>query len=113
MAALHKLAIVPDESFLRNVSPDTYVNVAVVTTAGTPVYMNVPAGAKRVIFGSTGNFAVRYNAVQAGTAAANFTAKSDGTGCEVNPVGAYLIGVTELSFDATANNTAISCTFYL
>lgn len=110
--AVGNLAILPGGSFLREVHPETWCDQAKVTTAGTAVYLNVPSGAKKVIFGATGNFCVRYNATQAGTQAASFAATSNGASFEINPAGAYLIGVTELSFDATANNTYISCTFY-
>lgn len=112
VAAVHKLAIVPDEAFLRNVTPDTYVNTVVIAAAGTEQVMTIPAGAKRVLFGATGNFCVRYNATGGGTGA-DFTAKADGTGCEINPAGAFLKGVAELSIDATANGTVVSGTFYL
>lgn len=118
--AVKKLAILPDQSFIRNSTPQgssqvpSYIENKTVVTAGTAVYMTVPTGAKRVIFGATGNFCVRLNKVAAGTDAASFADTNDGRGCEVNPAGFYFTDtVAELSFNATANSTTISCAFYL
>jgi hypothetical protein len=111
--AVDQLAILPGGSFLRNARPTTWVEGKLIAAAATAEYINVPTGAKKVVFGATGNFCVRLNATQAGTAAATAVDTTDGTGCEVNPAGYYLFGVTEISVKAFADNTYVTATFYL
>lgn len=110
-ATVGNLAIVPDGSYAINVSPDIYVNSVSIATAGSAEAIPVPSGAKKVVFGATGSFCVRYNASAAGTAA-SFSDKSDGTGCEINPTARYLKGVAEISVDVAANGTTVSAMFF-
>jgi hypothetical protein len=74
-------------------------------------YVNVPSNAKRVVFGSSGTFACRYNAAQAGTGAASFADATGGDTNEVNPTVRYLVGVTELSLIAKGD-VYVSMTFF-
>lgn len=110
--AIDQLAILPGGSFLRNARPTTYVEGKLIGAAATPEAIAVPTGAKKVVFGATGNFCVRLNQTAAGTAAAAADT-TDGTGCEVNPAGYYLFDVAEISVKAFADNTYVSATFYL
>lgn len=111
-ATVQPLSIVPDGSFAIPVNADTYVCSRTIATAGTAEAIAVPAGAKKVVFGATGSFCVRYNATVAGTAA-SFSDVTDGTGCEINPTTRYLLPtVAEISIDVAANNTSVSLMFF-
>jgi hypothetical protein len=89
--------VLTDRSYALGVAPGDWVD-AKVLAASTAEYVNVPTGAKYVIFSSTDDFYVKYNAVQAGTSAATVPADTaDGTACELNPTVRFLRGITELS----------------
>lgn len=109
-AAVGPLAVLPDGSFALFISPTTYTAVRDLA-ADTAEYINVPTGAKYAVFGSTGSFACRYNATQAGTAAASYADATGGDTTEINPTVRYLNGVTELSVIAPAI-TQLSVTFF-
>lgn len=115
--AVGSLCILPDLSFALAVSPTDWT-LSRTLAANTAEYMNVPAGANTVVFGADCSFSVRYNAVQAGTAAAANGDITDGTGCEVNPTIRYLIGgattvtgVAEISLISVTGGN-VSARFY-
>src|SRR5688500_1153006 len=85
-----------DGSFALVVRSTTYTAVRTLA-ADTAEYINVPSGATYAVFGSSGTFACRYNAVQAGTGAASFADATGGDTIEINPTVRWLKGVTELS----------------
>lgn len=85
-----------DGSYALVVGPTTYTAVRTLA-ADTAEYINVPAGATYAVFGSSGTFACRYNATQAGTAAASFADATGGDTIEINPTVRFLSGITELS----------------
>jgi hypothetical protein len=107
---LDPLNLLPDGSFAITVRPTTYIQNRELG-AGVAEYVNVPTGAKYVVFGGDTSFAVRYNATQAGTAAATLADVTDGSGCEVNPTIRYLVGITEISVIARAAGN-VSMTFF-
>jgi hypothetical protein len=109
--SVEQLAILPGGSFLRNARPGDWVDGRLIALASTPEAIAVPANAKKVVFGATGNFCVRLNQGLGGTAAAAADT-TDGTGCEVNPAGYYLYDVAEISIKAFADNTYVSASFY-
>src|SRR5687768_7438286 len=98
--SLKPLSLLPDGSFAIVVDGETY-SVSRTLAAGVAKYINLPAGTKYVVFGSNGSFRVKYNEVQAGTAAAAFGDATPNTVCqEDNPTIRYLgngLAVTELS----------------
>ena len=107
---LSPLAILPDNSFALLMTPTTHTAVRTLA-ADTAEYINVPTGAKYAVFGSSGTFACRYNATQAGTAAASFADATGGDTIEINPTVRYLSGITELSVIAKGD-VYISVTFF-
>lgn len=107
---LSPLAILPDSSFALLMTPTTYTAVRTLA-ADTAEYINVPTGAKYAVFGSSGTFACRYNAAQAGTGAASFADATGGDTIEINPTVRYLSGITELSVIAKGD-VYISVTFF-
>lgn len=111
VATVHQLSVVPDGSYAINVNPDTYTMSRDIAAA-SPEAFAVPAGAKRVVFGATGNFCVRYNASLAGTAAA-FGDVTDGTACEINPTTRMLTNVAEISVAVAVDGTKVSAMFFL
>lgn len=107
------LTIMPDGSFALFVRPETYIQTKTITSAATPENFQVPTGAKYVVFGATGNFAVRYNATTTGGTAAAFTDTTDGSGCEVNPTIRYLYStVKAISVKAATTGDVVSMTFF-
>ena len=109
---LGNLYISQDEAFAIRVDATTYIQQRALA-ANVAEYINVPTGAKYAVFGADVSFAVRYNATQAGTAAATFGDVTDGSGCEINPTIRYLGAVTELSvITAAAAGGNLSVTFY-
>jgi hypothetical protein len=107
---LSPLAILPDSSFALLVTPTTYTAVRTLAT-DVAEYINVPTGAKYAVFGSSGTFACRYNAVQAGTGAASFADATGGDTIEINPTVRFLSGITELSL-ITKGDVYVSVTFF-
>src|SRR5688572_6181721 len=93
--AVRPLSVKEDGSFALQVDPLLWVDTKALA-ANTAEAFAVPTGAKYVVFGADVNFAVRYNAALAGTAAA-YADAADGTGCEVNPTVRWLQGVAEIS----------------
>lgn len=108
--AVDELTILPDGSFAIAVRPTSYIQT-LAFAAATAEAVAVPTGAKYVVFGADVNFAVRYNAAAAGTAAA-FGDVSDGTGCEINPTIRYLYGVAEISVIPATTTGNISLAFF-
>jgi hypothetical protein len=106
---LDPLTIMHDGSFAPVIRPTSYTAVRTLA-ADTAEYINVPAGANTAIFGSSGTFACRYNAVQAGTGAASFADSTGGDTIEINPTQRRLYGVTELSVIAKGD-VYLSVTF--
>jgi hypothetical protein len=107
---LDELTVMADGSFAPVISSTTYTALRTLA-ADTAEYINVPTDAKYVIFGSSGTFACRYNAVQAGTGAASFADATGGDTIEINPTQRYLKGITELSVIAKGD-VYMSATFY-
>jgi hypothetical protein len=102
--------VMDDNTYSLSVSPTTYTAVRTLA-ADVAKYINVPAGAKTAVFGSSGTFACRYNAAQAGTGAASFADSTGGDTIEINPTSRRLVGVTELSVIAKGD-VYLSVTFY-
>lgn len=96
---LHTIAILPNNTYAMAVSPTSYTAQRTLA-ADTAEYINVPTGAKYAVFGSSGTFACRFNATQAGTAAASFADATGGDTTLINPTVVYLQDVTELSLIA-------------
>jgi hypothetical protein len=96
---VHEMAVQPDESYALAVNTTTYTAQRTLA-ADTAEYINVPTGAKRAVFGSSGTFACRFNATQAGTAAASFADATGGDTILINPTVVYLQDVAELSLIA-------------
>lgn len=94
--SLDSLNVTADGAFAPTIRPTTYTAVRTLA-ADTAEYINVPTGAKYAVFGSSGTFACRYNAAQAGTQAAAFTDATGGDTIEINPTVRYLYGISELS----------------
>jgi hypothetical protein len=99
-----------DGSFALVIRPTTYTAVRTLA-ADTAEYINVPTGSKYAVFGSSGTFACRYNAAQAGTGAASFADATGGDTTEINPTVRFLVGITELSVIAKGD-VYLSVTFY-
>lgn len=115
---LHNLSI--QTGNLRATKPDTWTDQKQLASANTAEAFAVPTWttstgasvyAANVVFGASGNFCTRFNALPGGTAA-NFADTNDGTGCEINPEGAWMTGVQEISVKVTTDGTAVSATFY-
>jgi hypothetical protein len=107
---LDPLAVMTDGSAAIVIRPTTYTAVRTLA-ADTAEYINVPTGAKYAVFGSSGTFACRFNATQAGTAAASFADSTGGDTIEINPDQRFLYDVTELSVIAKGD-VYLSVTFY-
>lgn len=108
--ALHQITVLPDDSFALVVSPTTYTAQRTLA-ADTAEYINVPTGAKYAVFGSSGTFACRFNAAQAGTAAASFADATGGDTIMINPTVVYLLNVAELSL-ITKGDVYVSVAFF-
>jgi hypothetical protein len=108
--SLDELTIMADGSFAPVIRPTTYTAVRTLQ-ADVAEYINVPTDATVAIFGSSGTFACRYNATQAGTAAAAFTDSTGGDTIEINPTQRRLYDITELSVIAKGD-VYLSVTFY-
>lgn len=87
--AVSPLTILPDQSFAIYVDTEDY-RMSRALASGTAENFQVPTGALYVLFGSTGNFCVRYNATTTGGSAAAFGDVTDGSACEVNPTLRFL-----------------------
>ena len=110
VGTLSPMTVMHDGSFALTVNPTTYTTVRTLA-ADVAEYINVPTGAVYAIFGSSGTFACRYNATQAGTAAASFADSTGGDTIDINPTIRFIRGVTELSVIAKGD-VYISVTFY-
>ena len=100
-----------DGSFALVVRADTYTAVRTLA-ADVAEYINVPSGATYAVFGASGTFACRYNAVQAGTGAASFADSTGGDTIEINPAVRFISGITELSLIAKGD-VYVSVTFFV
>jgi len=81
------------------INASDFVNVYVLA-ANVAQTITIPTGANLAEFRSTGNFFVNFNG---GTAVV--TAKTNGTGAELNPTTKYISGLKTLSVIATAVQT--------
>jgi hypothetical protein len=108
---VHALSVVPDNSYALAVCPTTYTAQRTLA-ADTAEYINVPTGAKKAVFGSSGTFACRFNATQAGTAAASFADATGGDTTLINPTVIQLVDVAELSL-ITKGDVYVSVAFFL
>ena len=104
------LAVLQDGSFALNIRDNTYT-VTKTLAAGVAEYINVPTGAKYVVFGASGSFLARYNAAQAGTGAAAYGDATPDQPHEVNPAVRFLTGITEISVIAEGA-VQLSATFF-
>ena len=109
--ALDELTVLDrDGSYALRIGPTTYTAVRTLA-ADVAEYINVPTGATYAVFGSSGTFACRYNATQAGTQAASFADSTGGDTIEINPTVRWLYGITELSVIAKGD-VYMSVTFF-
>lgn len=100
VATVQNLTVLQDESFAIAVNPNTWID-GVALAANIAEAVDVPTGARFVVFGADVNFAVRYNATAAGTAAA-YGDVTNGTGVEINPTIRFLTNVAEISIITNA-----------
>ena len=107
---LSPLSILPDGSFALFMTPTTYTAIRTLAV-DVAEYINVPTDAKYAFFGSSGTFACRYNATQAGTAGASFADSTGGDTIDINPTVRFLKGITEISLIAKGD-VYVSVTFY-
>lgn len=84
----------------------SYVDARVLDNLNTAETVTVPAGAKSVVFSTTGNFYANFNG---GTAVAPVADVTDGSASEVNPIAVGLFNIATFSIVA-ANLTAQTVT---